>query len=400
MTEPSRARRLAWRVAASLPPTVRRAALLPYRRRADAALRALPEMPPAEHRILIGPWNTAGQGWLWARAVERAQGVGVAVQSLQATRFTTDRAFPVDVRIDALAQRGRVRQLHGERVLQQATHILFESGSPVLGNFQAGSMHDDLSAVEDAGMGYAVVYHGSDIRDLRQHAEIFPHSPFRGPWDDYFTLLQSQVDRRRAELAPFEATVPVLVTTPDLLMMVPGSRWLPVVVDAQRFATSAPVLERRRPVVLLAPSNPRLKGTESAVEQLEGLAARGLISYRMLSGVPHDRLAAAIAGADIVLDQFALGATGVFAAEAMAAGRVVLAHIAEPVRALLASADLQAPDIPVVEAGPTSIGAVIERILADRDHYRRLAAQGPAYVRTHHDGRRSAQVITQSLGLG
>lgn len=380
----------------ALPRPARELAYLPWRARAEQELRALPPMRYAERRLYVGPRNTAGQGWEWARAAERHL-PGVAAQNLFAARTATQPHFRyrTDHTISVIGQRGRVRKIHGERVLRGATHVLFESGRPVLGNFQAGSMLDDLPALERAGIASAVVYHGSEIRDLAQHAERFPHSPFRGEWDDYFRTLQVIVDRNLAELERFSG--PVLVSTPDLVPMVPRSLWLPLVVDVDRFATDAPVLERERPVVLHAPSNPRLKGGEVAREQLQALDAAGLIDYRLLRGVDHDEMPAAIAAADIVLDQFALGATGVFAAEAQAAGRVVVAHLTPQVREVMAAADPEGAPPPVVEAGPEDVAHVVEQIVADRDTYRPVAAAAPAWVRRNHDGRRSAEVLGSTL---
>ncbi|MGO0576769.1 glycosyltransferase [Ornithinimicrobium panacihumi] len=381
---------------AALPRPAQEVAFLPWRARAERELRSLGPMGYAARRLYVGPWNTAGQGWEWARAVERHL-PHVAAQNLFALRTAAQTHFnyPADHEISVVGQRGRVRKIHGERVLREATHVLFESGRPVLGNFHGGSMLDDLPALEDAGIRSAVVYHGSEIRDLREHAERFPHSPFRGEWDDYFGTLQLIVDRNLDDLEQFEG--PVLVSTPDQVPMVPRSVWLPLVVDVDRFASEAPLLERERPVVLHAPSNPRLKGGETVREQMEELAARDLIEYRLLQGVGNAQMPAAIAGADIVLDQFALGATGVFAAEAQAAGRVVLAHVTPEVREMLAAADPEGAPPPVVEATPQDVGQVVEQVVAERDRFRELAAAAPAWVRRNHDGRRSAQVLADTL---
>lgn len=374
---------------------VRRVATLPLVPWADARLRALTPMGyAASRRLYVGPWNTAGQAWEWARAAERHL-PDVAAQNLWAQRIASQTHFhySADHELSVRLQRGHVRQIHGGRVLAEATHVIFESGRPVLDNFHAGSMLDDLPALVGAGISSAVLYHGSEIRDLREHAERFPHSPFRGGWDDYLRSLQGIVAKNRADLAAFDG--PVLVSTPDLLTVSDRAVWLPIVVDVDRFTTRAPVLERTRPVVLHAPTNPRLKGGATVREQLEKLHARGLVYYRPLSGVTNAEMPAAIAGADIVLDQFALGATGVFAAEALAAGRVVVAHLADEVRSAMTDSTGQAP--PVVESSPADVGRVVEQIVAERDRHRDLAASAPAWARRTHDGRRSAQVLETTL---
>lgn len=397
-------RRLAWQVLARTPRPVRELAALPVRRRADAELRALVPMPPLGRRLYVGPWNTAGQAWEWARAAERHL-PDVAAQNLWAQRTLSQAHFryPADHELSVLAQRGHVRRIHGERVLREATHALHESGRPVLADFHAGSMLDDLPDLERAGVRPAVLYHGSEIRDLREHAERYPHSPFRVPesgWDDYLRALQATVEKNRADLAQWQQRgLPVLVSTPDLLDAVPGARLLPLVVDVDRFEAagrrSAVVpLERERPVVLHAPSNPRLKGTEAVEEVMEGMQRAGLVEYRRLGGVPHEEMAAFVADADVVVDQVVLGNPGVLLTESLAAGRLVVAHLSAAVRSRWPE------EPPVVEADPDSLREVLQDVLARRTAHQELAARGPAWARAHHDGRRSAEVLGSWLDTG
>lgn len=399
-------RRLAWKALAHLPRPVRELATLPVRRRADAQLRALTPMPPAERRLYLGPWNTAGQAWEWARAAEREL-PATAAQNLWAQRSLSQAhfAFRADHELSALAQRGHVRQIHGERVLREATHVVHESGRAVLADFHAASMLEDQPALRRAGVASAVLYHGSEVRDLREHAERYPHSPFRVPehaWDDYFRTLQGIVEKNRADLARWHDAGggPVLVSTPDLLDVLPEGTWLPLVVDVDRFADAAAraavvPLERDRPVVLHAPSNPLLKGTDVVEEVLTGMERAGLVEYRRLSGVPHARMASFVADADVVVDQVVLGNPGVLLAESLAAGRLVLSHLSGEVRARLGGEE---PDLPVVEADPDTLREVLGQVLADRTAYQALASRGPGWARARHDGTRAAAVLGAWLG--
>lgn len=415
----SSVRRWAWRAVGALPAPVRDLATVPVRRRADEELRALTPMPEAARRLYLGPWNTAGQAFAWARAAERHL-PGTAAQNLWAQRSAAQAHFhyPADHHLSVLAQRGHVREIHGERVLREATHVVLESGRPVLADFHAGSMLADVPALDRAGVSHAVLYHGSEIRDLREHAERYPHSPFHGGWDDYLRTVQSIVDKNRADLEVYAAAGGrVLVSTPDLLDSVPGATWLPLVVDVDRFATAAQEtgivpLERERPVVLHAPSNPRLKGTDVVEEVLGRLERAGLVEYRRVRGVPHEQMAGFVAGADVVVDQLVLGNPGVLLAEAQAAGRVVVSHLAPSVRARMdeADAELRAVDgavdgsavddggVPVVEADAESFEAVMRGLLTGRAAAQEVAARGPAWVRRHHDGRRAAAVLGAWMG--
>lgn len=389
-------RRLAWKGLARLPRPVREIAYLPVRRKGDAQLRALTPMPAAERRLYLGPWNTAGAARGWAQAAQEHL-PSTAAQNLWAQRTSTQGhyAYDADHKLSIVAQRGHVRRIHGERVLRESTHVIFESGRPVLANFHAGSMLNDVPALSAAGIRYAVLYHGSDMRDLREHAERYPHSPFRREWDDYFTTLQSIVEKNRAELADFDGTV--FVPTPDLLDVLPDATWLPLVIDVDRFTTDAPALERAVPVVLHAPSNPRLKGTAVVEEVLSRMGEEGLVEYRRLTDVPHARMPAFVADADIVVDQVVLGNPGVLMAESWAAGRLVVSHLPESVRSRMAQADPDREATPVVEADAGTLEEVLREIVADASSFQETAARGPAWARRHHDGRRSARILADTL---
>jgi len=75
----------------------------------------------------------------------------------------------------------------------------------------------------------------------------------------------------------------------------------------------------------------------------------------------------------------------------MAAGRVIVGHVAKHVR------DLLPTELPIVEATPDTLGDVIEQLVADRSTARTAAAAGPQYVRELHDGRKSAEVLSSFL---
>jgi hypothetical protein len=356
---------------------------------ARIAAGRLPALDPrAPRRLVVGPLNTAGQADRWARAARTLPGTDARSVMVQRRGETTGPVlgYPADWRLSRRVQL-RGMDTYAQRVLA-ATHVLAESGWAVLDDVYDRSIVQDLPALTGAGVRVGVVVHGSELRDLHRHAQTEQHSPFRGAWDERWHRLQATVERTRAVLA--QVPGPVFVTTPDMLDHCPGAHLLPVVVDVDAFRTREPVLERARPVVLHAPTNPRLKGSPAIEAVLGDLAARGLIDYRRSDRVRHRDMPALLAQADVVVDQVVLGNPGVLAAEAWAAGRLVVAHLPESVRD-------RAPGIPVVEADPDTLGATMRGILADRSGYRDLARQGPVWARRHHDGRRAAAVLDEVL---
>ena len=124
---------------------------------------------------------------------------------------------------------------------------------------------------------------------------------------------------------------------------------------------------------------------------LEMLDAEGLIEYRSLGAIPSAFVGDFIRDADVVVDQIVLGNPGVLGAEALAAGRLVVAHVADHVRA-------RCPlPLPVVEATPPTFEAVMRAICANPDAYRETAEQGSAFAAQIHSGPLAAQVLGRFL---
>ncbi len=371
----------------SLPPPLARVGerVLTWRAERDFAINK--PIPPAERRLIVGPLNTAGQAQRWARAAETLPDTvarNVVVQRRVATAGGFD--YPADWYLS------RAVQLRGMKPYQArvlgATHVLAESGWAMLDDVFEQWITNDLFALRRAGVTVGIVVHGSELRDLRDHAEREPHSPFRGEWDERWDRLQRTVERTRTALR--ESHLPVFVTTPDMLDYVPSATLLPLVIDARRFASATEPLQRERLAVIHAPSNPRLKGTAIIDEVLGNLHKEGLVEYRRLESVPNAQMPARLAAADIVVDQIVMGNVGVLAAEAMAAQRVVVAHVPCDVRS-------KTPGLPVLEATPDSLERVIRDVCHQRESYRDLAARGPDWVRTHHSEAAAAAVLDRWL---
>lgn len=347
----------------------------------------------------IGPANMAGQAWAWAKAMERnLPGVTTRV-------ITVDRGlaltFPADEMVDvATYRRDPSWGENLERVaMADWTHVLLEAGRPLFGIRHGRDFEGDAKLARSRGLRVGLLMHGSEIRDPSRNATTTPWSPFTDPQEELTARLQAQFDVLSVKIRAFaaEGLGPVFVSTPDLLADVPGSIWLPVVVDTTVWRPGEPVLSREKPVVVHAPSRASLKGSMAVDERMARLHEAGVIDYRRLENVPPAQMPQRLGEADIVLEQFAIGIYGVLACEAMAAERVVVSHVSEHTRQQAAQGG--AGELPIVEATPDTIEDVIAGLRDDRDAARERAAAGRAYVEVLHDGRRSAQVLAEHLHL-
>lgn len=366
----------------------------PWRR---LAYRETPvtRVAPGDRTLLIGPVNSAGQGFAWARAAERLPGVSAANLMYRGggDRFR----FPANHSVRAEVASGVRRWQDAERtaILRSFTHVIVESGAHLFGTH--APVADHLKAMTDAGLEAALLFHGSDIRLPSRHAQEEPDSPFiRG---EYAETEQLETIARNNRALIESTGLPVFVSTPDLLAYVPRGTWLPVVVDWRHWQASAPAtaLTRPRPVVVHAPSRAGLKGSALIGPVVRRLHDEGVIEYREVEAVPASDMPAVYGDSDIVLDQFSLGSYGVAACEAMAAGRLVISHVSELVRHEVR--DRTGHELPILESTAAGLEQLLRDVARRPGRYRAFAEVGPVFVQAVHDGRRSADVLAAFLGV-
>lgn len=353
-----------------------------------------PTAPTSEVRVLVGATNYAGQGELWARALERnlpdvgARSLTVSIPGVLG--FPADSSVPVSIYRHSV----RWQEAAFKAVSTNFTHVLLESMRPLFGS-RFESVAAEIQALRDAGVSVALIAHGTDIRSPRKHLATNAWSPF----EDGARAHQLEDAAAAARRLASEVELPTFVSTPDLLDDLPLALWCPVVVDPRRWqGGDAPFTSDEPPLVVHAPSSSSVKGTELIEPALFELHETGRIRYKRLSGIPSTDMPALIREADIVLDQFRIGSYGVAACEAMAAGRVVMGHATASVRSRVVEAT--GLELPIVEADPGGFLEALERVLADRSSAQEVAASGQAFVERVHSGPWSAGVLQRGwLGI-
>lgn len=345
---------------------------------------------PEAIRLFIGPANYAGQGYRFARAVEALPGIA-AVNMQRASGifgFLADNSVPPNV----FWHSRRWQQQQFDHVRSTFTHVMYEAEQPLFGNLFDRDVVAEVAALRASGVGIVMLSHGSDLRGPDLHRSRDSWSPFH---DDVPRVesLRELSEKSRGILK--QVAAPVLVTTPDLLADWPTASWIPVVVDPSVWANESPILARERPVVLHAPTNAWIKGSELIEPALSRLHAEGLIEYKRVEGVPANEMAELYRNSDIVLEQFRIGTYSVTAVEALAAGRLVIAHLFDDVRQHVERTVDR--EVPVIEATVDTLESMLRTICADRERFIEHAKLGPDFARDVHDGRRSAAVLASVL---
>jgi glycosyltransferase involved in cell wall biosynthesis len=169
----------------------------------------------------------------------------------------------------------------------------------------------------------------------------------------------------------------------DALRWVPDAHVVPPGLDLRQY-TPVPSEDRRRPIVLHAPSSRRRKGTEHVIAACEGLD----LDLDIVESLRHDEARRHYERADIVVDQLNAGWYGIFALEAMALGKPVLGYLRE--EAVRETERSLGVEVPIVQVTKETLRERIAELAASADDRRRVGASSRAYVEHVHDADKGA----------
>jgi hypothetical protein len=128
----------------------------------------------------------------------------------------------------------------------------------------------------------------------------------------------------------------------------------------------------------------RRKGTELIVAACEELG----VELDVIENVRHNQVGPRLAQADIVVDQLNSGWYGLFAIEAMAYGKPVVAYLHDEAAARTAAAF--GVDVPIVRTTKETLAADLRPLLESAEERRARGAAGRSYVERVHDADKMA----------
>jgi glycosyltransferase involved in cell wall biosynthesis len=159
---------------------------------------------------------------------------------------------------------------------------------------------------------------------------------------------------------------------------VPDAEVVPPGLDLREYEPVPPV-ERARPLVVHAPSDPEKKGTRHVVAACERLP----VDLDVVHGVPHEEAVERFKRADIVVDQMHYLWHGVFAIECMAYGKPVVTHLDE--EAVEKTETAFGRKVPIVSAGPEDLKAKLRPLVESFELRKQLGEEGRSYAVHVHD---------------
>ena len=187
-----------------------------------------------------------------------------------------------------------------------------------------------------------------------------------------------------AELAYARGADARIVGSYDALRWVPDAHVVPPGLDLNEYKPP-PSEDRRRAVVLHAPSSRKRKGTEHVIAACEGLD----VELDIVEGLRHDEARRHYERADIVVDQLNAGWYGIFALEAMALGKPVLSYLRpEAVQQTERELGVEVPIVPVTKE---TLRDRIAELATSAGERLRIGASSRAYVERVHDADQGAE---------
>ena len=169
-----------------------------------------------------------------------------------------------------------------------------------------------------------------------------------------------------------------IVGSYDAIRWVPEAEVIPPGIDLAAIAP-APPSERKRPLIVHAPSSRRRKGSEHVIAAVDGLDA----DLELVEGLHHDEAFERYRAADIVVDQLNAGWYGLFAIEAMALGKPVVTFLHD--EAVRRTEEAFGTRVPIVSATAETLRETLRPLVSDAARRRELGAASRAYVERVHD---------------
>lgn len=336
---------------------------------------------PVTSPFILQYGHIAGWPYLYAESLRRLGIASLNVIPRRADFANLNRDLPHD-RALLPAGAGKLQSLW-----TKARFVTEVARSARLVHYHGGSILHALDArlFGRLGIPTIVTFAGSDARIVSQARANNPYF-YRQPDESYDQRVRSFLTRLGAAvryaaadpelteyIAPhFERTF-LLRQPADLNMISPR----PLSCDTGRLR------------VLHIATDPEVKGSRHVRAALERLKAAG-VPFDAVVEEPRytqQQMRELVGSVDIVVDELCIGAHGVLAVEAMAAGKVVLTYIRDDLVAKYP------PDLPIVNVNPDTLFTRLRALLADPVRCAALGRAGRAYVERYH----SLEVIGPEL---
>lgn len=161
-------------------------------------------------------------------------------------------------------------------------------------------------------------------------------------------------------------------------------------ITLDKFSPQYPLKQNNKPLIVHAPTNHYLKGTEYVLQAIERMRRKGLLfDFQLIEGLTHEEAIRSYRKADIIIDQLLQGSFGVFGLEGMALGKPVICYIRDKLK------DKYPSDLPIVSANPATCYDELKQLVRKPDLRHTLGIAGREYVEKYYDSRKLAEELKE-----
>lgn len=243
----------------------------------------------------------------------------------------------------------------------------------------------DLPLLSVLRKKYVMELHGSDIRWFFYRKK--PES-----WDSFVLPDISENVRKRMKKI-FRYTDQIILHDEELRKHLIGYEkcvtYVPLRVDISKFHPQYPEISCRKPVIVHAPTNIEVKGSQYIFDAIEELKKNYEFEFILVQNKTQEEAFKIYQKADIVIDQLRAGTYGVFAIEAMALGKPVLCYISDDMKEHFPE------EMPIVNTSIDTVKERVEELLSDSERRHQLGVAGRQYVENYHNYKHIAKLLQE-----
>ena len=247
----------------------------------------------------------------------------------------------------------------------------------------------DLAILKRHGKKLVVQHRGSDVRKLSVARDADnPYVRVKGGRKRE----ERQIHHKLKELSRYidHAIVADYELRPYILPYYKQIHILRQFITLHKFQPVYPSPHQNNPLIVHAPTNPYLKGTEHVLRAIDRLKKKGLpFDFRLVEKMTHDQAIDCYRKADIIVDQVLQGSFGVFGLEGMALGKPVVCYIRDDLKTKYP------PELPILSADPDSCYDVLKRLVKKPRIRHRVGVAGRNYIEKYYDSRLLAEELKQ-----
>jgi hypothetical protein len=338
-------------------------------------------------KILHGPANVGNQAWVLSRH-ERALGheSDLVVSHGTWLGYSADRVLSPDLAGNAWMSR-LTRARFGVMAALKYDVIHYYFGQSYIHRPWRDSAVNfaDLKLARKLGVKIFMTLQGCDLRRAGPSNARNSVTPCHDGGCELFSQCIHERDRVRTQL--IEEILPlcdrVFYLNPEHGHDAPSAQFIPYASCDIANVCQVTVKARRRPVVLHAPPDRSIKGSDIIEAALSRLSDRFDFEYRAVRGVPHEEAMRLYQDADLVIDQVRAGWYGGFAVEVMAMGKPVVAYIRSEDLGFVP--DAMRAELPILHVDPRRLEADLAQIFENRAQWADVGARSRAFVERWHD---------------